>query len=80
MLVLRNWLATLQSGITVIGTEAIFLKCSYTCENLNLHKVYAYVLAPNLHAPSSFEKVEFIEEGVLKENCWMWNYYSMPTC
>ena len=59
-----------------IGTEAIFLICSYAFERLNLHKVYAYVLASNLRARSSFEKVGFIEEGVLKEDRWTGNCYS----
>ena len=49
-----------------LSDRSNLFKCSYVCENLNLYRVYAYVLTP-LCEPSPFEKIEFIEEGNLKK-------------
>ena len=52
------------------GTEAISRLCDYAFERLNLHKVYAYVLAINPRARRSFEKAGFVLEGTLREDRW----------
>lgn len=52
------------------GTEAISALCDYAFERLNLHKVYAYVLAINPRARRSFEKAGFVVEGTLREDRW----------
>ena len=52
------------------GTEAISQLCDYAFERLNLHKVYAYVLAINPRARRSFEKAGFVLEGLLREDRW----------
>jgi UDP-4-amino-4,6-dideoxy-N-acetyl-beta-L-altrosamine N-acetyltransferase len=52
------------------GTEAIRQLCDYAFERLNLHKVYAYVLAINPRARRSFEKAGFMLEGTLREDRW----------
>jgi RimJ/RimL family protein N-acetyltransferase len=52
------------------GSEAIDLVCTYGLERLNLHKIYAYVLATNPRALRAFEKARFAVEGVLKEDRW----------
>lgn len=53
-----------------IGTEAISLLCAYAFERLNLHKIYAYVLALNPRARRAFEKAGFALEGTLREDRW----------
>lgn len=58
------------------GTKAISLACSHAFDALNLHKVYACVLAFNSRARRSFEKAGFVEEGVLKEDRWVDGRYS----
>jgi RimJ/RimL family protein N-acetyltransferase len=52
------------------GTESITRLCDYAFERLNLHKVYAYVLAINPRARRSFEKAGFVLEGTLREDRW----------
>jgi RimJ/RimL family protein N-acetyltransferase len=52
------------------GTEAISRLCDYAFDQLNLHKVYAYVLAINPRARRSFEKAGFVLEGTLREDRW----------
>ena len=52
------------------GTEAISQLCDHAFERLNLHKVYAYVLAINPRARRSFEKAGFVLEGTLREDRW----------
>jgi RimJ/RimL family protein N-acetyltransferase len=53
------------------GTEAISRICDYAFQGLNLHKVYAYVLAINPRARRSFEKAGFVLEGTLREDRWI---------
>jgi RimJ/RimL family protein N-acetyltransferase len=53
-----------------MGTEAIALTCAYAFQRLNLHKVYADVLARNARALRAFQKAGFAVEGVLKEDRW----------
>ncbi len=52
------------------GTEAITRLCDYAFHQLNLHKVYAYVLAINPRARRGFEKAGFVLEGTLREDRW----------
>ena len=58
------------------GTEAISLLCDYAFEHLNLHKIYAYVLALNPRARRSFEKAGFVLEGTLREDRWIGDGYT----
>jgi RimJ/RimL family protein N-acetyltransferase len=62
-----------------LGTEAIGLLCAYAFERLNLHRMYAFVLAMNPRALRAFEKAGFAVEGVLKEDRWdgsrFWDVY-----
>ena len=53
------------------GTEAITRLCDYAFQKLNLHKVYAYVLAINPRARRAFEKAGFVLEGTLREDRWI---------
>lgn len=50
-----------------IGQDAISILVQFAFKNLNLHKVYAYVLTTNERALKTFRKVGFIREGVLKQ-------------
>jgi len=58
------------------GTEAISLLCDYAFERLNLHKIYAYVLAINPRARRAFEKAGFALEGTLKDDRWTGEGYT----
>ncbi len=58
------------------GTEAINRLCDYAFERLNLHKVYAYVLAINPRGRRSFEKAGFVLEGTLREDRWTGEAFS----
>jgi RimJ/RimL family protein N-acetyltransferase len=58
------------------GTEAISRLCDHAFERLNLHKVYAYVLAINPRARRSFEKAGFVLEGTLREDRWTGNCFT----
>jgi RimJ/RimL family protein N-acetyltransferase len=57
------------------GTEAITCVASYAFERLNLHKIYAHVLAINPRARRAFEKAGFILEGTLLEDRWSGTNY-----
>jgi diamine N-acetyltransferase len=48
------------------GTEALLLISDFAFYHLNLHKIYAFVLASNKRARKSFEKAGFSLEGTLK--------------
>jgi RimJ/RimL family protein N-acetyltransferase len=50
------------------GSEAIDLMCRYAFDVLQLHRVYAYVLAFNVRAHRAFEKAGFAAEGVLRDD------------
>ena len=52
------------------GTKAITRLCDYAFEQLDLHKIYAYVLAINPRARRAFEKAGFVLEGTLREDRW----------
>jgi RimJ/RimL family protein N-acetyltransferase len=52
------------------GTEAIALICQHAFTQLNLRRVYAYVLAINPRARRAFEKAGFALEGTLRDDRW----------
>jgi len=58
------------------GTEAITILCNYAFERLDLHKIYAHVLAINPRARRAFEKAGFILEGTLREDRWSGDSYT----
>ena len=49
------------------GEEAISILVQFAYKQLNLHKLYAYVLATNARALGVFEKGGFVREGILKQ-------------
>ena len=53
-----------------LGSEAIGLISDFAFLELNLHKVYAYVLSINPRARAAFEKAGFAVEGVLRQDRW----------
>jgi RimJ/RimL family protein N-acetyltransferase len=53
-----------------VGPEAIDLLCRYGFEHLNLHRIYAFVLAINPGARRAFEKAGFTLEGTLRDDRW----------
>jgi UDP-4-amino-4,6-dideoxy-N-acetyl-beta-L-altrosamine N-acetyltransferase len=58
------------------GSEAISLLCDYAFAQLNLHKIYAYVLVINPRARRAFEKAGFILEGTLRQDRWTGDSYT----
>jgi len=66
----------LDSTDTGAGTDAIRRLCDHAFQQLNLHKVYAYVLAINPRARRSFEKAGFMLEGTLREDRWIGESFS----
>ena len=53
-----------------VGSRALELVSEHAFEQLNLHRVYAYVLATNPRGRRAFEKAGFVLEGTLKEDRW----------
>lgn len=53
-----------------LGSEAIALISQFAFKQLELHKVYAYVLSINPRARAAFEKAGFAVEGVLRQDRW----------
>ena len=53
-----------------VGSRAIDLLCQHAFTELDLHRVYAYVLAINPGGRRAFEKAGFRLEGTLKEDRW----------
>jgi RimJ/RimL family protein N-acetyltransferase len=51
-----------------VGAEAIDLLCRYGFEQLNLHRIYAYVLAINPAGRRAFERAGFGLEGTLRDD------------
>jgi RimJ/RimL family protein N-acetyltransferase len=58
-----------------LGAETIDLVSRFAFARLNLHKVFANVLATNLRARRSFEKAGFELEGTLKSDRWVGDKY-----
>lgn len=59
-----------------IGSEVIDLLVRHAFERLNLHRVYAYVLAINPRARTAFEKAGFVVEGTLKADRWIGDQFT----
>ena len=59
-----------------LGTEAITQLCKYCFEQMNLHRIYAYVLAINPRARRAFEKAGFVLEGTLRDDRWTGDGYT----
>ena len=59
-----------------LGTKAIEMITLFAFEKLNLHKVYAHVLAINPRAKRAFEKAGLDVEGQLKADRWTCDQYS----
>jgi RimJ/RimL family protein N-acetyltransferase len=53
-----------------VGTEAIDLLCRYGFERLELHRIYAHVLAINPAARRAFERAGFDLDGTLRDDRW----------
>ena len=53
-----------------LGAEAIDRLCRHAFENLELHRVYAYVLGINPSARRAFERAGFTLEGTLRDDRW----------
>lgn len=53
-----------------LGAEAIDRLCRYAFDQLDLHRVYAYVLDINPSARSAFERAGFTLEGTLRDDRW----------
>ncbi len=53
------------------GTAAIRQVNDFAFGKLNLHRLYAYVLAHNTRAQRAFEKAGYCTEGVLREDRFM---------
>lgn len=53
-----------------MGSEAIELVARHAFDALDLHRVYAYVLAINPRAKRAFEKAGFRPEGLLRGDRW----------
>lgn len=68
---LRIVIGDKQSWGRGIGKEAISGMVQFAFKKLDLHKVYAYVLATNARAAAAFEKAGFVREGILKEERYM---------
>jgi RimJ/RimL family protein N-acetyltransferase len=52
------------------GVSAIDQMCRYAFGHLDLHRIYAYVLAINPMARRAFERAGFGVEGTLREDRW----------
>lgn len=59
-----------------VGPRAIELVTERAFGELDLHRLYAYVLAHNPRAGRAFEKAGFTREGVLREDRWTGEAYS----
>ena len=59
-----------------VGSEAIDLLCRHGFERLELHRIYAYVLAINPAARRAFERAGFTLEGTLRDDRWTGNGFT----
>ena len=53
-----------------LGAEAIDRLCRHAFDQLELHRVYAYVLGINPSARRAFERAGFTLEGTLRDDRW----------
>ncbi|MGI9092322.1 MAG: GNAT family N-acetyltransferase [Mycobacteriales bacterium] len=57
------------------GTDAMRTLVRYAFTRRNLRRVYLRVLESNTAALASYRKVGFVEEGRLREQCWVRGHY-----
>ena len=57
------------------GAEAIDRLCRHAFDQLDLHRIYAYVLAINPMARRAFERAGFALEGVLRDDRWAGEHF-----
>jgi len=57
------------------GTDALRLLVEFAFTRRNLRRVYLAVLASNAAALACYRKVGFIEEGRLRQHCWVRGCY-----
>lgn len=53
-----------------LGVAAIDQMCRHAFDRLDLHRIYAYVLAINPMARGAFERAGFALEGTLRDDRW----------
>jgi RimJ/RimL family protein N-acetyltransferase len=58
-----------------LGPTAIDLACAHAFEELDLHRVYAFVLSINPRAKRAFQRAGFQCEGVLRDERWLGDRY-----
>jgi RimJ/RimL family protein N-acetyltransferase len=58
-----------------IGTEAVSLMKWYAFKNINLNKLYLNVGADNHEAIALYKKLNFIQEGILREHYYIQGKY-----
>lgn len=58
------------------GTEATQLMVDYAFETLNLNRIQLHVCAENIAAIKIYQKVGFVQEGVLRQAMFHHNRYS----
>jgi diamine N-acetyltransferase len=54
-----------------LGTEAVGLLTDFGFNDLNLNRVYLHVFQDNDRAIQTYTKCGFVQEGVLRENCFV---------
>jgi RimJ/RimL family protein N-acetyltransferase len=57
------------------GTDALRVLIDYAFTRRNLRRVHLIVLASNERAIASYRKLGFVEEGRLREHCWVRGAY-----
>jgi RimJ/RimL family protein N-acetyltransferase len=50
------------------GTDAVRTVCRFGFEQMNLHRIYLTVFAPNERAAATYRKAGFVEEGRARED------------
>ncbi len=53
------------------GTEIVFLLCDYSFKELNLHRIYATVIAENTGSIKCLEKNGFKQEGIFRDDVYI---------
>lgn len=57
------------------GTEALLLISQFAFKQLNLHKLYAFVLAHNKRAKKAFAQAGFTQEALFKQERYLNGHY-----
>lgn len=53
------------------GTDAVKLLVEYGFKDLNLRKIFIHVFSDNMRAINVYKNVGFVQEGLLKEHCFI---------